>query len=145
MQSGGVGHFHETRIRVRFNEVDTFRVAWHGHYVAWMEEARNQLAGRFGLNAEQIAAAGFRAPVVALELKFLRPASFGEDLLLRTRLVPRESATLEFHCEIVGADGTLSARGHSVHALIDSYGDLQYTLPQPIAQRLAALLDFQAG
>jgi acyl-CoA thioester hydrolase len=136
------GPYHETRIRVRFNEVDAYRIAWHGHYVAWMEEARNELAGRFGVDAAQIAAAGFQAPVVELELKYLRPARFGEELRVRTTLVRRETATLEFICEIIGADGKLSARGRTVHALTDNCGVLQYTMPQPVARGIAALFDF---
>jgi acyl-CoA thioester hydrolase len=135
-------NYHETRIRVRFNEVDAYQIAWHGHYVAWMEEARNELAGRFGVDAAQIAAAGFQAPVVALELKFLRPARFGEELQVRTTLARKQTATLEFLCDIIGGDGRLSACGRTVHALTDNDGVLQYTLPQPIAQRLAALLGF---
>ena len=138
-------NYHETLIRVRFNEVDSYQVAWHGHYVAWMEEARNELAGRFGVDAAQIAAAGFRAPVVALDLKFLRPARFGEELKLRTTLVPKPTATLEFICQIFGEDGGLSASGRTVHALTDADGVLQYTLPQPIAQRLALLLGSMGG
>jgi acyl-CoA thioester hydrolase len=135
-------NYHETPIRVRFNEIDSYQVAWHGHYVAWMEEARNELAGRFGVDAAQIAAAGFRAPVVALELEFLRPARFGEELRVRTTLARKQTATLEFSCQIIGEDGRLSARGRTVHALTDADGVLQYTLPPPIARRLAPLLDF---
>lgn len=134
--------YHETAIRVRFNEVDSYQVAWHGHYVAWMEEARNELAGRFGVDAAQIAAAGFRAPVVALELKYLRPARFGEELKVRTTLARKQTATLEFFCQIIGEDGKVSARGRTVHALTDAEGVLQYTLPQPIAQGLASLMDY---
>jgi acyl-CoA thioester hydrolase len=132
-------NYHETRIRVRFNEVDSYQVAWHGHYVAWMEEARNDLAGRFGIDATQIAAAGFRAPVVALQLKYMKPARFGEELRVRTTPVRTQTATLEFSCDIFGADGKLSASGSTVHALTDQDGVLQYLLPDPIAQRLAAL------
>jgi acyl-CoA thioester hydrolase len=135
-------NFHETQIRVRFNEVDSYQVAWHGHYVSWMEEARNDLAGRFGVDAAQIAAAGFRAPVVALELKFLRPAHFGEQLSVRTSIARKQTATLEFICEIVGEDGKLSASGRTVHALTDANGVLQFRLPQPIAQRLESLMGF---
>lgn len=135
-------HYHETRIRVRFNEVDAYRIAWHGHYVAWMEEARNDLAGRFGVDAAQIAAAGFQAPVVSLELKYLRPAHFGEELRVLTTLVRRETATLEFACRILGENGRLAARGRTVHALTDSLGMLQYSLPQPIAERLCSLYRF---
>jgi len=134
--------YHETLIRVRFNEVDAYQIAWHGHYLAWMEESRNDLAGRFGVDAAQIAAAGFQAPVVALELKYLRPARYGEELRVRTTLVRTETATLEFRSEIIGRDGKLSASGRTVHALTDREGILQYTLPQPIAQRLSALYQF---
>ena len=134
--------YHETPIRVRFNEVDSYQIAWHGHYVAWMEDARNELAGRFGVDAAQIAAAGFRAPVVALELKFLKPARFGEVMRVRTTVVRSQSATLEFHCKILREDGGLSARGRTIHALTDADGVLQYTLPEPIAQRLASLMRF---
>jgi acyl-CoA thioester hydrolase len=136
------GSYHETNIRVRFNEVDSYQVAWHGHYIAWMEEARNDLAGRFGVDAAQLAAAGYRAPVVALELAFLKPARFGEALQVRTTLVRNRSATLEFLSQIIGADGKVSARGRTVHALTNAQGVLQYTLPEPIAQRLEALLGF---
>jgi len=135
-------NYHETVIRVRFNEVDSYQVAWHGHYVAWMEEARNELAGRFGVDAAQIAAAGFRAPVVSLELKYLRPARFGEELKVRTTLARKQTATLEFICQIIGEDGKLSARGRTVHALTDAEGVLQYTLPQPIAQGLTSLMNY---
>lgn len=134
--------YFETRIKVRFNEVDAYQVAWHGHYVAWMEESRNELAGRFGIDAAQIAAAGFRAPVVLLEVKFLRPARFGEELRVRTSLVPRASASLEFTTEILGEDGRVSARGRTVHALTDADGVLQYRLPEPVAQRLVSLQSF---
>jgi acyl-CoA thioester hydrolase len=135
-------NYHETNVRVRFNEIDSYQVAWHGHYVAWMECARNELAGRFGVDAAQIAAAGYRAPVVTLELTFLRPARFGEELKLRTTLARNQSATLEFLCQIIGEDGKLSAHGRTVHALTDADGVLQYTLPEPIAQRLDSLMGF---
>lgn len=134
--------YHETWIRVRFNEIDAYEIAWHGHYVAWMEEARNDLAGQFGMDAAQIAASGFKAPVVALELKYLRPAHYGEELCVRTTLVRKKTATLEFHCDIMGADGKLSASGRTVHALTDANGVLQYVLPKAIAKKLSAILEY---
>ena len=137
--------YHETAVKVRFNEVDSFRVAWHGHYVAWMEVGRNDLAGRFGLDADQIAAAGFIAPVVLLELKYLRPAHFGEDLRIRTSLRRMETATLEFFAEIIGLDDKKRAVGRVVHSLTDSDGTLQYTLPPPIRERVEQLLAWQEG
>lgn len=134
--------YHETPIRVRFNEVDAYHVAWHGHYVGWMEVGRNDLAGRFGLNAEQIGLAGYLAPVVALELKYKRPARFDEELTVRTSVRRTETATLEFVCEILGPDGTCCATGRTVHVMTDRNGTLQYTLPPEIAERIEQMLSY---
>ena len=132
--------WHETLLTVRFNEVDAYQVAWHGHYVVWMEVGRNDLTGKFGLNAEEIGAAGFRAPVVNLELRFKRPARFNERLTVATSARRTETATLEFPCRISGEDGVVIAEGTTIHVLTDAGGILQYHLPPVIAERLERML-----
>jgi acyl-CoA thioester hydrolase len=132
--------YHETNITVRFNEIDAYRVAWHGHYVAWMEIGRNALAGQFELDALQLVAAGYLGPVVALELKFLRPARFNDVVTIRTTLRRSETATLEFITSIVGPDGKKLATGTTIHALTDLDGVLQFQLPPLIALRINRLL-----
>jgi acyl-CoA thioester hydrolase len=134
--------YHETRIRVRFNEVDSYQVAWHGHYVAWMEVGRNDLAGRFDLNADQVTAAGFLAPVVALEVKYKRPTRFDEELRVMTSVRRTETATLEFHCVILGPDDVTRASGRAVLVLTDRNGTLQYSAPSPIKERIEKMLAY---
>jgi acyl-CoA thioester hydrolase len=137
--------YHETKITVRFNEIDAYQVAWHGHYVAWLEIGRNDLAGRFGLNAMQLAEAGYLGPVVTMELKFLRPARFDEELRIRTTLQRTAVATLEFRTVIVGDDDKRCATGRTVHVLTDRQGTIQYHLPAPIAERVEDLLAWVEG
>jgi acyl-CoA thioester hydrolase len=132
--------YHETEIVVRFNEIDAYRVAWHGHYVAWMEIGRNALAGQFELDAFQLIAAGYLGPVVALELKFLRPARFNDELTIKTTLRRTRTATLEFVSAIVGPDGKKLASGTTTHALTDLDGVLQFQLPTLLAGRVDRLL-----
>ncbi len=132
--------YHETRIKVRFNEIDAYHVAWHGHYVAWMEVGRSELAGQFGLDADQLAAEGYLAPVITLELHFKRPLRYGEEARIQTTLRRTETATLEFVCRIVGADGSTAATGKTVHALTDLAGVLQYRVPPVLGERLARLI-----
>lgn len=131
--------YHETSIKVRFNEVDAYRVAWHGHYVAWMEIGRSELAGRFGLDAFQLAELGYLGPVVNLEIKYLRPARFNDELTVRTRIIPGESATLVFESVIVDCCGVKLASGLTTHALTDLDGVLQFQLPSVVAERLDAI------
>ncbi len=135
--------YHETKITVRFNEIDAYRVAWHGHYVAWMEIGRNALAGRFDLDAFQLAALGCLGPVVALELKYLRPARYNDELTIRTTLRRTQTATLEFITTIVGPDGSKLATGVTTHALTDLDGVLQFQLPPVLVERVNRLLAWQ--
>jgi len=132
--------YHQTNITVRFNEIDAYRIAWHGHYVAWMEIGRNALAGQFDLDAFQLVAVGYLGPVVGLELKFLRPARFNDELTIQTALRRTQAATLEFVTTIVGPDGMKLATGVTTHALTDMNGVLQFQLPTVIAERVNRLL-----
>ena len=137
-----MNNYHETLIKVRFNEVDAYRVAWHGHYVAWMEVGRNELAARFGMGVEDIAAAGFMAPVVELNLKYRKSARVDEKLRVRTSVKRTETSTLKFSSTIIGEDGQVCASGLTVHVLTDMNGVLQYMLPPIIAERLQQMMAF---
>jgi acyl-CoA thioester hydrolase len=128
--------YHETAITVRFNEIDAYRVAWHGHYVAWMEIGRSALAGMFGLDADQLHATGFLGPVVELRVKYLHPARFNDLITIRTRLRPSETATLLFESQIIGPDGRKLATGLTSHALTNLEGVLQFRMPPAVADRV---------
>lgn len=128
--------YQETELQVRFNEIDAYNVAWHGHYVAWMEVGRNELAGRFGLDASQLWELGYLGPVVSLEIKYLTPARYNDRIVVRTSLRPTEAATLVFLNEIVAEDGRRVASGVTTHALTDLSGVMQLRLPPVIAERV---------
>ncbi len=83
--------------------------------------------------------------MVVLELKFLRPARFNDELTVRTTLQRTETPTLEFHTVIVGSDGLPCARGKTVHALTDLEGVTQYRLPAAIAERVERMLAWTEG
>ncbi len=59
-----------TRVRVRFSEVDTLQIVWHGHYLEYFEDARVELGRRHGINYTDIRAAGLTAPVVHVACDF---------------------------------------------------------------------------
>jgi acyl-CoA thioester hydrolase len=129
----------ETSIIVRFNEVDSYQVAWHGQYVGWMEVGRLHLSHRFGLAPSHLMELGYVGPVVQLEVKYLQPARYNDTLIIRTTLVPTDAATLVFLSEIVGVDGVRFATGRVVHALTDTAGVLQFKLPLVIAERIGQM------
>jgi acyl-CoA thioester hydrolase len=126
---------HETQLKVRFCEVDSYQVVWHGHYVAWFEMGRNELAARFGLDPEQLKEIGLMAPVVDLTCKFKLPARYGDMILVKTTMQRCETAKLIFRYTVM-RDKEVLAEGSSTHILTDLKGTMLYRIPSEAKQRL---------
>lgn len=135
--------FHETRVKVRFTEVDLYQVVWHGHYLNWFEVSRNELAHRFELDPLKLMEVGFLAPVVELHCQFKEPARPNDEIIIRTGVQPSELANLIFTYEVLHAETKrVLATGRTVHVLTDSKGTLLYRIPEPIQQRISMMMEY---
>ncbi len=132
--------YHETTITVRFNEIDAYQVAWHGHYVSWMEIGRVDLASKFNLDPFSLAKEGFLGPVISIDIKYLKPARFNDQLTIRTSLLRTETATIQFTSEIMDLSGNRLATGITTHAMTDLEGVLQFQLPPGILDRIEKMM-----
>jgi acyl-CoA thioester hydrolase len=130
---------HETPMKVRFYEVDSYQVAWHGHYIAWFEVARNELASRFGLDPMQLKEAGLMAPVVDLTCKFKLPARYNDEVIIQTSMERTETAKLIFHYTVM-RDTEVLAEGGTTHVLTDLMGTMLYKVPPAVHQRLEEMM-----
>ena len=117
------------QVRVRFQEVDMLGVVWHGHYLSYFEEGRLAFGKTFGMEYQQVAAEGILIPLVHVELDYLAPAKFGDELKVRTRLHPEEAARLTFSYRIQHQEGPVLARGLTVQAFTDRQGTLLLKKP----------------
>jgi acyl-CoA thioester hydrolase len=125
----------ETQLKVRFREVDSYQVVWHGYYVSWFEVGRNEFAFRFGLDPEQLKEIGLMAPVVDLVCKFKLPARYGDIIAVRTTMQRCETAKLIFHYTVLRNKEVL-AEGSTTHILTDLKGTMLYQIPHEGKQRL---------
>ncbi|NCE83114.1 thioesterase family protein [Pseudomonas sp. Q1] len=90
MRSQGVLHC-DTEILVPFFDIDTMHVVWHGHYVKYLEVARCALLDKLGHNYTQMQASGYAWPVIDMQLRYVRGATFGQTLNVRASLVEWEN------------------------------------------------------
>ena len=121
----------KTTVRVRFHEVDMMRIVWHGHYLAYFEEARRAFGRRWGLDYEVFFENGVAAPIVRIEAEFSAPARLGDEIEVTARLMESEGAKIEFEYEarrIPG--GEVLARGSSLQVFVGSDGLLLLTPPE---------------
>jgi acyl-CoA thioester hydrolase len=132
--------FHETPLQVRFHEVDSYDVVWHGHYIGWFEVGRNDLTERFGMGPLQLKQCHLLAPVVELTCQFKFPAYFGDLLLVQTTMERTEVAKLIFRYRVNHRDHRKTlATGSTTHVLTDPQGTLLYRVPPGVLEKIDAM------
>ena len=63
---------------VKFSEVDSLHVVWHGHYVRYFEDGREAFGKEYSLGYLDIYQYGFAVPLIDLEVKFKRILEYGD-------------------------------------------------------------------
>ena len=123
------------QVRVRFQEVDSLRVVWHGHYLTYFEEGRNAFGRRYDFGYQKILEAGFVAPLVHVELDYFHPARFDQQLKVETRMHLDPGARIQFSYTIRGVDtpegaGEKLASGRTVQVFTEKDGTLVLSQPE---------------
>jgi acyl-CoA thioester hydrolase len=108
-----------TEVRVRFAETDAQGVAHNSSYFVWFEVARVEFLRAFAGGYQSLRDQGIEALVLETHLRFLRPASFDDQLVVRCRCGDLRGARWRFDYSIE-RDGEVLADGWTLHACVDA-------------------------
>lgn len=89
-----------TETKVRFNEVDSLGIAWHGHYVRYFEDGREAFGTEHGLGYLDVYHNGLVTPIVRLSCDYKRPLVYGDSILIETTFVDNPAARIHFTYKI---------------------------------------------
>lgn len=138
--------WHESHIRVRFNEVDPWGVVWYANYFAYIDVARCEVLEKFDLLPDTLVEMGYTAPVYNIASTFKSPARFNDLLLVRITLRPQKSAKLVFAFEILNAETKkLIMHGDTTQVLLNADGYMIYKLSGDLEKKITALTRFLCG
>ena len=82
---------HEIEITPAFYDMDVMEIVYHGNYVRFLELARSALLAKFDYDYPRMRDSGFGWPVVDMRLKYVRPATFGQNLKIRATITEWEN------------------------------------------------------
>ncbi len=117
-------------VEVRFEEVDSLNIVWHGGYTGYFELARRAFGRRFGIDYDTLVENGTGLPVVHLRIDYLAPARLMDKLAVTARLLRSKAARLDFDYEVRRqADGVLLAVGATSQVFATLEGELMLTWP----------------
>lgn len=119
------------RFEVRFSEVDSMNIVWHGSYPLYFEDAREAFGAKYGLGYMDIFGHGYYAPLVELSFKYKSPIIYGMPCRIDIHYRPTEAAKIVFDYEIRNAEtDELLATGHSVQVFMDKEYRLVWITPE---------------
>jgi acyl-CoA thioester hydrolase len=117
-------------IEVRFSEVDSMNIVWHGSYALYFEDAREAFGAKYGLGYLDIFGNGYYAPLVDLRFNYKKPLTYGRKARIDIAYRPVEAAKIIFDYEIFDSEtGDLIATGSSIQVFLDKQYRLVWTNP----------------
>ncbi len=117
-------------IVVRFSEVDSMRIVWHGHYLKYFEDGRESFGLRYSLGYLDVYKHNVMIPIVRVNCDYKRPLEYGESCIVETRYIPTEAAKIVFEYTIYrNKDMEVAATGSTVQVFLTPEGELLLTAP----------------
>lgn len=110
----------ETQVKIRFSEVDSMGVVWHGTYAKYFEDAREAFGEKFGLGYLFVFENGFFTPLVSLDFKYKAVIKYGDEIIVKATFIETPAAKIIFDYEIRNAKtNEICTTGRSIQAFLD--------------------------
>lgn len=128
----------EIEIEVPFHDLDPIGIVWHGNYVRYIEIARCALLERIGYNYDHMAASGYSWPVIDVQLRYIKGATFKQKLKIRAEIVEWENRLKIDYVIRDAATGERMTKGYSVQVAVDiKTGEMQLQSPRALLDKLS--------
>jgi acyl-CoA thioester hydrolase len=120
------------KIRVRFSEVDAMAIVWHGSYVKYLEDAREEFGIKYGLDYMSVYKSGYMTPVVKMDIKYLSPLLYEDTAVIKISFIDSPAAKINFKYEIINdRTGATVITAETTQVFIDAETrELELTMPQ---------------
>ena len=124
-------------IDIPFFDVDVLGIAWHGHYVKYMEIARGALMDGFDYSYTQMRDSGFSWPVIELKLRYVHPARLGQKIKVTAKLQEVELRLVVNYLITDAETGARLSKGHTVQVAVDmETGEMLFGAPPVLFRKL---------
>jgi acyl-CoA thioester hydrolase len=127
----------EVEIEVPFHDIDVMGVAWHGHYIKYLEIARCALLEKIDYNYPQMKASGFAWPVIEVRIRYPRPLYFQQKVRVKASLDDWENRLKISYLIEDLKTGQRLTKAHTVQVALDmKSGEMLFVSPDVLLQKL---------
>ena len=115
---------------MRFEEVDGMRIAWHGHYASYFDDARKKLGDVYGFSYKNFILERIKVPIKHFFADYILPLTYDETIRIKATLHWCEAARLNMTYEIYNEKNHLACRGYTIQMFMNENNELLLTLPE---------------
>jgi acyl-CoA thioester hydrolase len=115
--------------KVRFEEVDSLGIVWHGRYASYFEDARVAFGEKYGIGYMDFYANGVVAPIKQMHFDYHQPLRFGDEMTIEAVLHWSEAARLNFEFTVQNSNDELSTTGYTIQMMLDLEENILVVLP----------------
>ena len=122
---------HESEIKVRFSEVDSMGIVWHGNYVKYLEDGREAFGKEYGLTYMGVFKNhGFMIPLVKLDIDYKNQLFYENEAILKTTLIDNPAAKICFEYELRRkSDNVLILTAETIQVFMTEDRELELNMP----------------
>jgi acyl-CoA thioester hydrolase len=110
---------------------------YYGIYAQYFEIGRTDLMRKFRLSYRETEESGIMLPVLTLNVKYIKPALYDDELTIRTYLTKLPSVRIEFLYEIYNQNNELLTTAETTLVFIDSTTRRPIKAPVDFIDKLA--------
>lgn len=127
-----------TQIRVRYAETDQMNVVYYGNYAQYFEVGRVECIRQLGYTYKDMEASGVIMPVIEMNVKYLRPATYDDLLTVKTQIreLPRDHR-IEFFQDVYNEHNKLLTSGKVTLYFLNNQNWQKTTMPEELYNKLA--------
>jgi acyl-CoA thioester hydrolase len=128
----------EVEIEIPFHDIDIMGIAWHGHYVKYLEIARCALLQSIDYDIGAMRASGYAWPVIDMHIRYAQPLKYRQKIRVEARLVEIENRMKIAYRIFDAESGKRLTKAHTVLvALSIESGEMMFASPAVLLEKFA--------
>lgn len=125
-----------SKVKVMYSDTDQMGYVHHNNYVKYYETARWEMFEQLGMPYKAVEEKGFMMPVIRMDLKFIKPAFYDEELTIETTLLKISGPKIFFRYKLFNEAGAMVNKAEVSLAFISAATREPCLAPEFLAKRL---------
>ncbi len=124
------------QFRVRYGETDQMSYVYHGNYAQYFEMGRIEWLRKLGISYKKMEDSGIMLPVTKLSINYLKSAKYDDLLTLKTILVNKPLARIEFKYELYNEEKELLTTAETTLVFVNMKTNRPTRAPEYLLKKL---------